>query len=188
MKLPSIKRKVTRELASARLDMQDKLATYDDALALSRNISLPHQGKSIDWLKEELEKMEQMKGASEWKDGKVSGAVYYGDNGVVDEAIRVSMMKHLLANRKAIHPFCYAAKLLLAYCMFEPQHSIQTFSLKFAKWKARSSRWCSICTALQPRQQVPQHLGGQSPYCWLARRSEYLTGLFAHTLVYGPST
>ena len=55
--------------------MQDKLADYDPKLGLSHNMTLPDQGKDIAWLNQELKRMEGMRGASSWRDGKTSGAV-----------------------------------------------------------------------------------------------------------------
>lgn len=73
--VPFLRRKVSRELAIARNDMQDKLAGVDPRLGLSHNMVLPEHGKDIEWLNEELKRMEGMRGASGWKQGKTSGAV-----------------------------------------------------------------------------------------------------------------
>lgn len=46
--------------------MENKLATYDGKLGLSRNLALPEEGKDIEWLNDELAKMEGRSSLLPW--------------------------------------------------------------------------------------------------------------------------
>ena len=94
--VPSLRAKVKREMTAARLDMQSKIAAQDPTL--SRNLVLPAQGKSGDWMAAELARMKEMKAGSDWKNGRVSGAVYHGEATELDSVIKNSMLAFLLSN------------------------------------------------------------------------------------------
>lgn len=73
--MPSAKKKVEAELGKAKLDIEKKVAP--DSVGIKRNLSLPSKGQSADWILEEMAKMDKEFGEkTNWKDGKISGAVY----------------------------------------------------------------------------------------------------------------
>jgi sphinganine-1-phosphate aldolase len=63
-------------MVKARLDIEDKL--LPKGMDVVRHLSLPSQGKSLDWVLEEMKTMDtEMGGHVEpWNQGKISGAVY----------------------------------------------------------------------------------------------------------------
>ena len=75
MKIPAAKRKVNAELDLVRADIRLKLVPQGPKVI--RHLSLPAQGKSKDWIVEEMKRMDdESPHATSWKDGKVSGAIY----------------------------------------------------------------------------------------------------------------
>jgi len=58
LRLPKVRTKVARELAAARIDLERKLTHYDPKLGLSKNLVLPAEGRGLDWLRDELSRME----------------------------------------------------------------------------------------------------------------------------------
>ena len=74
--------KVEPQMAKARKDIEKKLVPSGSQVV--RYLSLPPEGQSKDWILAEMEKMDSYchsfdeRGAKlhDWKDGKISGAVY----------------------------------------------------------------------------------------------------------------
>jgi sphinganine-1-phosphate aldolase len=71
--------KVEPQMNKARRDIQDKLVPSGPRVI--RYLSLPPEGQSKDWILAEMAKMDEYCHASgdkrvDWKDGKLSGAVY----------------------------------------------------------------------------------------------------------------
>jgi sphinganine-1-phosphate aldolase len=126
MKIPTVKRRVARELDAATHELQNKLAPVSTNIAA--NHSLPEQGKDRDWLMVELAKLQRMyagksgrsaavsaagldtdaaassedgnnDGQTVWKGGKISGAVYHGGqelNDTLADAIKMFMVSNPL--------------------------------------------------------------------------------------------
>lgn len=97
MRLPSAQRKIKTEMAAARRDMQNKLGHEPEGML--KHSTLPKDGYSLDWIHQQLDSFENMH-ASDWQNGRVSGAVYYGIPGEkVDEAMKAAVLKYILSNR-----------------------------------------------------------------------------------------
>ena len=77
MRLPSIRRKVDAEMGKARSDIEAKLVPSGPSV--TRHLTLPASGRSPEWILEEMNKMdEEATSKIQWRDGRVSGAVYHG--------------------------------------------------------------------------------------------------------------
>jgi hypothetical protein len=87
LKLPSAKAKVARELSKARLDMIQQIAPAYEGIP--KHFTLPQQPRTAEDIGAELEKLANIK-ASNWQEGRVSGAVYYGDQGSTPCALPLS--------------------------------------------------------------------------------------------------
>ena len=75
LRLPSARKKVESELGKARLDIEKKMVPQGPGV--TRHLSLPTQGHDREWILEEMAKMDEESGEHvNWKDGKVSGAIY----------------------------------------------------------------------------------------------------------------
>lgn len=77
-----MRRKVDSEMAKARADIESKL--IPSGAAVTRHLSLPATGRDPEWIKAEMDNMDiegHVPGDGErtdWRDGKLSGAVYHG--------------------------------------------------------------------------------------------------------------
>lgn len=60
----------------AKLDIEDRLLPKGKHVV--RHLSLPSQGKSLDWVLEEMNNMDAEMGGilQPWNQGKISGAIY----------------------------------------------------------------------------------------------------------------
>ena len=71
-----MKKTVSEQMAKAKLDIENKLLPKGKHIV--RHLSLPSQGKSLDWVLEEMKNMDAEMGGTlqPWNQGKLSGAVY----------------------------------------------------------------------------------------------------------------
>ncbi len=75
LRLPSMKSKVTQQMDQAKLDIENKLVPKGAEVV--RHLSLPEEGKSLEWILAEMEKMDtELEHRGDWRHGKLSGAVY----------------------------------------------------------------------------------------------------------------
>lgn len=75
LRLPAAQRQVQVEMDKAKLDIEDKLVPKGADIA--RHLALPVEGMSAAWILEEMDKMDAEMGTHvDWRDGKLSGAVY----------------------------------------------------------------------------------------------------------------
>ncbi len=76
LRLPSIQKKVSEQMGRAKLDIENKLVPKGPSVV--RHLSLPLEGKSLEWIMDEMQVMDtEMGGLTDsWKQGKLSGAVY----------------------------------------------------------------------------------------------------------------
>jgi sphinganine-1-phosphate aldolase len=79
LRLPAVERKVEYEMSKARLDIESKLVPQGAGVV--RHLSLPPQGKSPEWISAEMDKMDteltkESGTLVDWKEGKISGAIY----------------------------------------------------------------------------------------------------------------
>lgn len=62
-------------MEKAKLDIENKLVPKGPKVV--RHLALPEEGQSLEWILAEMEKMDQeFEHSSDWRAGKVSGAVY----------------------------------------------------------------------------------------------------------------
>lgn len=62
-------------MGKAKLDIENKLVPKGPNVV--RHLALPDEGKSLEWILAEMEKMDnELDRTSDWRAGKVSGAVY----------------------------------------------------------------------------------------------------------------
>jgi len=63
-------------MGAAKLDIENRLVPK--GANVTRHLSLPSDGKSLEWILEEMDKMDTEMGGSveSWRQGKLSGAVY----------------------------------------------------------------------------------------------------------------
>ncbi len=62
-------------MGKAKLDIENKLVPKGPNVV--RHLALPEGGKSLEWILAEMEKMDkELDNTSDWRAGKVSGAVY----------------------------------------------------------------------------------------------------------------
>ena len=75
--MPSVKRKVDAQMNEARRDIEAKLVPSGPAV--TRHLVLPASGRDQSWIESEMDIMD-VEGVSKtnWKHGKISGAVYHG--------------------------------------------------------------------------------------------------------------
>lgn len=75
MKLPVAQKKLQEELGKVKADIEGKLIPKD--CEITRHLALPAQGKSAEWILEEMARMDKALGThTDWRQGKLSGAVY----------------------------------------------------------------------------------------------------------------
>ncbi|KAJ9121418.1 hypothetical protein QFC24_004756 [Naganishia onofrii] len=102
LRLPSSRAKLTTELAQTRRQLELKLVPLPESLpeGLHYQAVLPLEGKSADWLKEEMDRLQAME-KSDVKEGRVSGAVYHGGKEINDVIIEATS-KFIVSN--PLHP------------------------------------------------------------------------------------
>jgi len=81
LSLPPMAAKVGPQMSKARQDIESKL--IPSGPRVTRYLTLPAEGRSTEWILEEMANMDDYCHASgdkkvNWKDGKLSGAVYHG--------------------------------------------------------------------------------------------------------------
>ncbi|KAF8313111.1 hypothetical protein DL93DRAFT_1201412 [Clavulina sp. PMI_390] len=104
-KLPSIKSKVDSEMAKARLDIENKMVPSGPSV--TRHLALPKMGHTPEWIKEEMDRMDREANSDcDWKQGKLSGAVYHGGEDL-EKVITAAIAKYLVSN--PLHPDVFPA-------------------------------------------------------------------------------
>lgn len=75
LRLPAAKRKVDAQLAEAQLKIENSLVAKGPDVV--RHLVLPIEGRSPEWIAQEMEKMDnETEKHEKWKMGRLSGAVY----------------------------------------------------------------------------------------------------------------
>jgi sphinganine-1-phosphate aldolase len=74
LRLPAAQKKVKVEMDKAKLDIEKKMLPKGPAV--TRHLALPAEGKSPEWILQEMVKMDEEMGNPSWRLGKLSGAVY----------------------------------------------------------------------------------------------------------------
>jgi sphinganine-1-phosphate aldolase len=105
IKLPSAQKKIKAELGKARQDIEDKLVPK--GAEVSRHLSLPLEGKSAEWILEEMIKMDGELGPNaNWRHGKLSGAVYHGGDDL-SRVLVAAFERYAVSN--PLHPDVFPA-------------------------------------------------------------------------------
>ncbi|KAJ3535211.1 hypothetical protein NMY22_g6587 [Coprinellus aureogranulatus] len=106
LRLPSMQKKVTTEMSKARLDIENKLVPKGPNV--TRHLTLPEDGKSLEWILAEMEKMDvELNGQSSvWNQGKLSGAVYHGGEDL-QRIISAAYDRYCVSN--PLHPDVFPA-------------------------------------------------------------------------------
>ena len=89
MRLPGVRSQVAKQIAVTRRELENKLAPSGPGT--TRYLQLPKEPWTPDQLRSELKSMTEME-RTRWEEGKVSGAVYHGESGLLDlqsEAMRL---------------------------------------------------------------------------------------------------
>lgn len=82
LRFPAAQKKVATELGKARLDIEAKLVPQ--GADVSRHLALPANGQTADWIEAEMSKMDaEAVSKTDWKQGKLSGAVYRTHSSVI---------------------------------------------------------------------------------------------------------
>ncbi|EMD37692.1 hypothetical protein CERSUDRAFT_114330 [Gelatoporia subvermispora B] len=100
LRLPAARRKVDTELGKARIQIESKMIAQGPGV--TRHLALPENGKTPDWILHEMEKMDaEFDNHSDWRDGKISGAVYHGGEDLM-KVIMAAMERYSVSN--PLHP------------------------------------------------------------------------------------
>ncbi|KAJ9108577.1 hypothetical protein QFC19_002293 [Naganishia cerealis] len=102
LRLPSSRAKLIAELAQTRRQLELKLVPLEESLpeGLHYQATLPLEGKSAEWLKQEMDRLQSME-KTDVKEGRVSGAVYHGGK-EINEVILEATSRAILSN--PLHP------------------------------------------------------------------------------------
>ncbi|KAF8187467.1 pyridoxal phosphate-dependent transferase [Pholiota molesta] len=106
LRMPSTRRKVTAQMEQARLDIESRLVPK--GAAVTRHLALPSEGKSLEWILQEMDKMDvELGGSAEsWREGKLSGAVYHGGDDL-SKIIVAAYSRYCVSN--PLHPDVFPA-------------------------------------------------------------------------------
>lgn len=76
LRLPSVRNKVNLELRKATLDIEKGMVP--EGPSVHRHLALPLNGQSAEWIAKEMQVMDSEAPGThaDWREGKVSGAVY----------------------------------------------------------------------------------------------------------------
>ncbi|EJD52801.1 PLP-dependent transferase [Auricularia subglabra TFB-10046 SS5] len=104
MQLPSSKKKVAEGMQQARVDIESRLVPSGPGV--TRHTELPAQGQSTEWILAEMDRMEAEAHKTDWKQGRVSGAVYHGGEDM-EKVIVDAFQKYVVSN--PLHPDVFPA-------------------------------------------------------------------------------
>ncbi|KAF9236341.1 pyridoxal phosphate-dependent transferase [Melanogaster broomeanus] len=105
IKLPSAQKKIKQEMGKVRQDIEDKLVPK--GTEVSRHLSLPLEGKSVEWILAEMAKMDGELGPNaDWRHGKLSGAVYHGGDDLT-RVLVAAFERYAVSN--PLHPDVFPA-------------------------------------------------------------------------------
>ncbi|PSR73222.1 hypothetical protein PHLCEN_2v10943 [Hermanssonia centrifuga] len=105
LRLPSMRKKVELELGQAKLDIEKKLVPQGKGV--TRHLSLPSTGHTSEWILEEMAQMDvEGESHTNWKHGKLSGAVYHGGDDLC-KVIVSAFERYCVSN--PLHPDVFPA-------------------------------------------------------------------------------
>ncbi|KAF8971234.1 sphinganine-1-phosphate aldolase [Flammula alnicola] len=106
LRMPSTRQKVTAQMDKAKLDIEDRLVPK--GANVTRHLALPSEGQSLEWILQEMDKMDTEMGGSgnSWREGKLSGAVYHGGDDL-SKIIVAAYSRYCVSN--PLHPEVFPA-------------------------------------------------------------------------------
>ncbi|KAL5523548.1 hypothetical protein ACEPAG_7721 [Sanghuangporus baumii] len=105
LRLPAAKQKVDSQLGEAALKVENSLVPKGPDVV--RHLSLPAEGRSPEWILQEMDKMEsEAVKHTNWKGGRMSGAVYHGGEDM-QQVIVDAFQKYCVSN--PLHPDAFPA-------------------------------------------------------------------------------
>ncbi|PPQ90627.1 hypothetical protein CVT25_006610 [Psilocybe cyanescens] len=106
LRLPATRKKVTSQMDQAKVDIENRLVPK--GANVTRHLSLPSEGQPLEWIIQEMDKMDtEMGGSSDtWRQGKLSGAVYHGGD-ELSKIIVAAYSRYCVSN--PLHPDVFPA-------------------------------------------------------------------------------
>ncbi|KAF9446347.1 PLP-dependent transferase [Macrolepiota fuliginosa MF-IS2] len=105
LRLPATKKKVEDQMGQAKLDIENKLVPKGPKVV--RHLRLPEEGQSLEWILAEMDKMDQeFENKTDWRAGRVSGAVYHGGD-ELEKIIVAAYERYCVSN--PLHPDVFPA-------------------------------------------------------------------------------
>ncbi|KAL5528632.1 DPL1 [Sanghuangporus sanghuang] len=105
LRLPAAKQKVDSQLGEAALKIENSLVPKGPDVV--RHLSLPAEGRSPEWILPEMDKMDgEAVKHTNWKGGRMSGAVYHGGEDM-QQVIVDAFRKYCVSN--PLHPDAFPA-------------------------------------------------------------------------------
>ncbi|TFK44145.1 PLP-dependent transferase [Crucibulum laeve] len=105
LRVPSTKARVDTQMNQAKLDIENKLVPKGADVV--RHLTLPEEGKSLEWILAEMDKMDvELGNGTNWKQGKLSGAVYHGGD-ELQKVIVAAYERYCVSN--PLHPDVFPA-------------------------------------------------------------------------------
>ncbi|THH16014.1 hypothetical protein EW146_g4551, partial [Bondarzewia mesenterica] len=105
MSMPEMKKKVATEMGKAKVDINNRLVPQGPGV--TRHLSLPTQSRSLEWIMDEMAKMDLEGGShTDYREGKLSGAVYHGGEDM-EKVIVAAFQRYCVSN--PLHPDVFPA-------------------------------------------------------------------------------
>ncbi|KAK2464343.1 hypothetical protein APHAL10511_003800 [Amanita phalloides] len=105
LRMPATRQRVESQMNKTKLDIEDRLVPKGPNVV--RHLTLPENGKSLDWILAEMDKMDkEMDHSTDWRQGRVSGAVYHGGKDLEDIIVAV-YRRYCVSN--PLHPDMFPA-------------------------------------------------------------------------------
>ncbi|THH12743.1 hypothetical protein EW146_g7415 [Bondarzewia mesenterica] len=105
MSMPEMKKKVATEMGKAKVDINNRLVPQGPGV--TRHLSLSTQSRSLEWIMDEMAKMDLEGGShTDYREGKLSGAVYHGGEDM-EKVIVAAFQRYCVSN--PLHPDVFPA-------------------------------------------------------------------------------
>ncbi|EJD02718.1 PLP-dependent transferase [Fomitiporia mediterranea MF3/22] len=104
LRFPAAKKKVDSQLGEAQLKIENSLVAKGPDVV--RHLALPIEGRSPEWIMQEMDKMDSESKNADWKGGRLSGAVYHGGEDM-EQVIVNAFRKYCVSN--PLHPDAFPA-------------------------------------------------------------------------------
>ncbi|KAF8482574.1 PLP-dependent transferase [Russula ochroleuca] len=105
IKLPSMRKKVDTGMDDARAEINRKLLPQGKDVV--RHLALPKKGCTLEWILDEMEQMDlEAPSHTDYRDGKLSGAVYHGGDDM-EKVLVAAFQRYCVSN--PLHPDVFPA-------------------------------------------------------------------------------